>query len=1093
MNSTSLALLLSLCFVVFQTNAADLVLAADGKSDYQIIVPDASPSPAIGECLQQTARLFQATFKANGFELTVVSEDKRDQGKPGIYLGNTAFAGANGIEVKKLKGWGYVHKVVGRDLIIAGHDHPAPSPPKGSRPRTGWDLIGTAKGVTDFLREYAGARFLYPDLGAWSSIQAAANLDFLKSPAFEFLPTDRLVIPSDLDVQKTPHIKFNVSYPLRGSFYDIANNLFPLVDDVFGGHTYARAVPMDKYGEPHPEYFALVGGNRLTSGHGQYCISNSEFQELVYQDLIGWLDLGYETVDLGQPDGFRACQCGPCNNLYDTGSDWSEKLWILHRKLAERVQKARPGKMVTMMSYILTEQPPKTFKVFPKNTRIMWCGTNEEDIAPWREYEVPGGFTAYIYNWTPNLSSRYTPMRTPLTIELQAKRLYHNKVQSLYRDGPGALHGLEGPVYYLMGRIFDDPENMQAKFLVHEFCGAAFGKSAGPMLRFYDALYHAVEPYSQYLGTRDPAWTYRNIYGQGRKMLADPFRLLSFLYTPLLLESLQKQLSLAEKSADTEKIKARLALVSREFNYLKNLMRVVYLYQAYQIQPDLASRDRLLDAIDARNAEIDSYYNKKGWTQPMGLWSFVMFPPMGHDANHLRLAYDRYQEPFAETVFNWDTKAMRSAPLPGAKRFAVAQAKGPVTIDAATWEIAPTYEFANLAAGAEGGARPRTQIPLPVPGLEELEPEDDVVDKPRKTVLRSLFDKDKLYLRIESELPAALMKQSNASRKGDLTKEESLEVYLEPLAGSDSGFRFIVGVHPESKEDAASGFITDAMDPRHGKFDPDWNGAWTYESRLDQNKNIWLAFITIPYKTLGAEPPAAESFWRGNLGRNHFPAPGLIRHSALSVNPQTKGASDQNSFAELVFHVPGSEKTASPEKNPLKEWRDKYYAETFELPAEWKELSNPLHPLENWLFRTDPLEQGIKDGWHGIKVSEKEWLPARIPSFWAEIGEVGNYQGVGWYRTTINVPADWNGKTLRLLFGSVDEQAWVYINGHLVKEHSEKSEGKSYNELWEEPFTVEVKPEHLNYGKPNILAVRVLNSKANGGIWRAVLGHAISE
>ncbi len=72
------------------------------------------------------------------------------------------------------------------------------------------------------------------------------------------------------------------------------------------------------------------------------------------------------------------------------------------------------------------------------------------------------------------------------------------------------------------------------------------------------------------------------------------------------------------------------------------------------------------------------------------------------------------------------------------------------------------------------------------------------------------------------------------------------------------------------------------------------------------------------------------------------------------------------------------------------------------------------------------------------------------------------------------------------MFGSVDEQAWVYFNGKLVKEHTEKSENVKGTNLWENPFFVDVKPELLKYGAENLLAVRVLNMKANGGIWRPV-------
>ena len=108
------------------THAAELVLAADGKSDYQIVVPDASPSPALADGLQQTARLLQTAFQANGFALPIVSEAKRDATKPAIFLGDTAFARSKGVEVAKIKGWSYVQRVSGRDVIIAGREQAAP-------------------------------------------------------------------------------------------------------------------------------------------------------------------------------------------------------------------------------------------------------------------------------------------------------------------------------------------------------------------------------------------------------------------------------------------------------------------------------------------------------------------------------------------------------------------------------------------------------------------------------------------------------------------------------------------------------------------------------------------------------------------------------------------------------------------------------------------------------------------------------------------------------------------------------------------------------------------------------------------------------
>jgi len=72
------------------------------------------------------------------------------------------------------------------------------------------------------------------------------------------------------------------------------------------------------------------------------------------------------------------------------------------------------------------------------------------------------------------------------------------------------------------------------------------------------------------------------------------------------------------------------------------------------------------------------------------------------------------------------------------------------------------------------------------------------------------------------------------------------------------------------------------------------------------------------------------------------------------------------------------------------------------------------------------------------------------------------------------------------MFGGVDEQAWIYFNGTLVKEHSVKSENMKIDQLWEHPFAADIKPELIKYGEKNLLVVRVLNAIANGGIWRPV-------
>ena len=74
----------------------------------------------------------------------------------------------------------------------------------------------------------------------------------------------------------------------------------------------------------------------------------------------------------------------------------------------------------------------------------------------------------------------------------------------------------------------------------------------------------------------------------------------------------------------------------------------------------------------------------------------------------------------------------------------------------------------------------------------------------------------------------------------------------------------------------------------------------------------------------------------------------------------------------------------------------------------------------------------------------------------------------------------------------VDEQAWIYVNGQLAGEHTVQSETATVDDLWDQPFSIEVRPEHLKYGEKNLLVVRVHNSAANGGIWKPVIGGLIT-
>lgn len=138
---------------------------------------------------------------------------------------------------------------------------------------------------------------------------------------------------------------------------------------------------------------------------------------------------------------------------------------------------------------------------------------------------------------------------------------------------------------------------------------------------------------------------------------------------------------------------------------------------------------------------------------------------------------------------------------------------------------------------------------------------------------------------------------------------------------------------------------------------------------------------------------------------------------------------------------------------------------------------------ERWQFKTDPDDAGVESNWFAADFDDTTWKPIRVGQTWE--GEIGPYDGYGWYRVRFTLPAQLPGK-LALQFGGVDEQAWVYLNGKLIGERTAQSTGRTVGEIWEEPFSIPVPAQALLAGQENVLAVRVHDSAFAGGLYRTV-------
>ena len=142
---------------------------------------------------------------------------------------------------------------------------------------------------------------------------------------------------------------------------------------------------------------------------------------------------------------------------------------------------------------------------------------------------------------------------------------------------------------------------------------------------------------------------------------------------------------------------------------------------------------------------------------------------------------------------------------------------------------------------------------------------------------------------------------------------------------------------------------------------------------------------------------------------------------------------------------------------------------------------------ESWRFKVDPDNQGLEGQWFDRTIDDSQWASLRTDqnTGWDKQGFAEHAVGYGWYRTRLPLAEQDLAKHHKYLyFEAVDEDAWVYVNGQQVFDHTVDSTGMEVSEIWMTPFGVPLTGAVLQGG--DLLAVRVYNRVSMGGIWKPV-------
>jgi len=468
------------------TRSGGVVLAADGSTDYRIVISaDASPSTRHG------ARELQGFLgQMTGAEFPIVTDAEAPVAAE-ILLGNSARLQGLGLDIDfhALGPEGYTLRTVGPKLVIAGGDE-----------------RGNLYGVYALLEEHFGCRWY--------------TMSYSRIPEYEhlvLLPTDETYVPPLEYREILMKQCYDGDWAARNRLNGLSARLRTRHgggEGVWGVHTFYRYVPPEEHFDDHPEYFSLVDGKRTTAG-AQLCLTNEDVFHLLVEGVrqVMRQHPEYTAYSVSQMDCYGPCQCGQCQAIVDREESQMGPVLHMVNRIAAAVEDEFPGKCISTLAYQYTRKPPK--HVRPRhNVVIRLCSIECNFGSPLADSTWPQnqafardleGWSRihdriYIWNYTTSFKAYLTPYPNRHTVGPDLRLFTDHNVrgvmeQNVYNTLGGEMDHLDA---FLLAKLLWNPQaNRDA--VMDDFLTHVYGAAAGPIRAYLDLVERKVAEDDVYL------------------------------------------------------------------------------------------------------------------------------------------------------------------------------------------------------------------------------------------------------------------------------------------------------------------------------------------------------------------------------------------------------------------------------------------------------------------------------------------------------------------------------------------------------------------------------------------------------------------
>lgn len=374
----------------------------------------------------------------------------------------------------------------------------------GGRPR------GVLYGVYEFFEKEYGLRYL-----TWDHTHYPAPADEILTGDYEKVPQFSF---------RWPYYRENADHPefatrLRVNTVQTSEDLGGKTPQGLINHSFMRLIPPEVYGKDHPEYFALVDGERkieMGGGGPEPCVTNPAVMRIVADSVIREVEANpnMRNISCSQNDNDDYCRCATCELVNEReGTPMGSNLALVNFA-AEALAQRYPHVKVGTLAYWYTRKAPKTIKP-RENVQIQLCSIecctlhaiNDPNCERNREFcKDMEDWKAicndiWIWNYNTNFSFYDLPFPNLRIIGKNVKFFSENNTHGAFMqaNGNGNAGEMSELRNYVIAQCLWNP-GRESWPLAEEFCRLHYGKAANTILEYLTFLHDNAEASGQHPG-----------------------------------------------------------------------------------------------------------------------------------------------------------------------------------------------------------------------------------------------------------------------------------------------------------------------------------------------------------------------------------------------------------------------------------------------------------------------------------------------------------------------------------------------------------------------------------------------------------------